>query len=271
MLSQILDIHVDYARAELEGTGAPKLHTYILDNWSDQEPAELRPAVVICPGGGYAMTSNREAEPIAARFCSLGYHCFVLRYTVAPMRFPGALLELSASVALVREHAAEWRIDPDRIYVCGFSAGGHLACSLGMFWNRDFVTEPLNLRGQENKPNGMILGYPVISSGEFAHHESFHCLLQDHYEEQCELVSLEKRVSRDTPPAFLWHTVEDSGVPVENSLLLASALRAADIPFEMHLYQHGCHGLSLANELTGWVEPSCQTWVDLADKWIRSL
>ena len=149
------------------------------------------------------MTSDREAEPIALRFNSLGFQSFVLRYSVNKLPFPGALLELSKAVSIVRENAAEWDIDPEKIIVCGFSAGGHLAASLGVFWSKDFVTVPLGFECQENRPNGMILAYPVITSGEFAHRDSFINLLKDRYEQDLALVSLENRVPRHTARIYM--------------------------------------------------------------------
>lgn len=162
MQHQVLDI-----RAGAAGTTA-KLYTYIRDESPEME-AHRRPAVVICPGGGYGMTSDREAEPVALKFLEKGFQCFILRYSVEPVRFPAALLQLATAVAMVRSRADEWHVNADKIAVCGFSAGGHLAASLGVFWNREFVNGPLGLTPGDAKPNGMILGYPVITSGEFAH------------------------------------------------------------------------------------------------------
>lgn len=272
MKGEILDVQVDYARAGLEGAGQPKLYAYTQAAEQPDIPAGKRPAIVICPGGGYAMTSDREAEPIARRFLSLGFPCFVLRYTVgASLLFPAPQLELAAAVAMVRSRAEEWRIDPDKIVVCGFSAGGHLAASLGMFWNRSFLTDPLGFQHGEARPNGLILAYPVITSGPFTHLGSMQNLLGSRYEECLELVSLEKQVTADTPPVFLWHTFEDSIVPVENALLLAAALREKGISLEMHILPHGDHGLALADEEGGMVMPACQPWPQWASRWLRDL
>ncbi|HBT64868.1 MAG TPA: acetylesterase [Ruminococcaceae bacterium] len=269
MIHETIDIRINYSAAGLEGSANPKLHTYIIGHSPEMDYHKKRPAVVICPGGGYGMTSDREAEPIALRFNSLGFQCFVLRYSVKQVCFPGALLELSKAVAIVRQNAAEWDIDADRIIVCGFSAGGHLAASLGMFWNRDFVNKPLDFYNSENKPNGLILSYPVITSGEFAHRDSFKNLLKDKYEQNLSLVSLENQVSADTPPCFIWHTFDDKCVPVENSLLLANALKKSNISFEMHILPSGPHGLSLATQETGVTVESCKQWPDMAARWIR--
>jgi len=271
MIHQIIDIKVDYKAAGIDGKGSPKLYTYIIDHSPEMDYHKARPAVIICPGGGYSMTSDREAEPVALRFNSLGFQAFVLRYSVMKIRFPGALLELAKAVATVRENAGEWDIDPDKIVVCGFSAGGHLAASLGVFWNRDFIKRPLGYSGQEIKPNGIILSYPVISSGRFAHLGSFKNLLMDRFEQDLELVSLEKQVSSDTPPAFIWHTYDDAAVPVENSLLFALEMKKHNIPLEMHIFPKGVHGLALATKETGYIEESCSNWPEMAARWAENL
>ena len=203
-----------------------------------------RPAVLICPGGGYEFTSDREAEPMALAFVAAGYQAFVLRYSVAPARYPTALWELAATMTQIREHAEEWRIDPEQIATVGFSAGGHLAGCLGAFWNREVCTQKFS--AEKIRPNAQVLCYPVITSGEYGHAGSFESLLGTVPTDDA--FSLEHQVSRDTPPTFLWHTQGDQSVPVENALLLATALQAAGVPLEFHLFAAGRHGLSLANE-----------------------
>jgi len=263
-----------------------KLVTYIQDDSVEIDLPE-RPLVLVCPGGGYAFTSDREAEALALQFLAMGYHAAVLRYSVAPAVFPISLSELACSVRLIREHAEEWHVNPDQIIVLGCSAGGHLAASIGVFWNRDFLAKALKAEGTDHKlwkPDGMILCYPVITSGEHAHRGSFDNLMGDREKEitgmlgapALEALSLENQVSSSIPPVFLWHTVEDRSVPVENSLLLALALRRAGISFEMHLYPKGAHGLSLAIEETAGsrensVEPSCQNWISLVQSWLERL
>lgn len=252
------------------------LFTYFHENSVEMDPERKRPVVLICPGGGYAMTSDREAEPIAMKFLGMGYHAAILRYSVAPARYPEALLQLASAVALLREHAEEWHIDADKIAVQGFSAGGHLAASLGVFWNKPFVAEALGIDAEKVRPNGMILCYPVISSGEKGHMGSFENALGVDFEneEKLQALSLEKCVSVDTPPAFLWHTAADELVPVENSLLFFQALHALNIPAEMHIYPVGAHGLSLATKETSvsangfGIQPECESWIGLAGDWL---
>ena len=144
-----------------------KLVTYIQDESVEIDIPD-RPLVLVCPGGAYGFTSDREAEPLAFQFLAMGYHAAVLRYSVAPATFPTSLCELAWSIRMIREHAGEWHVNPAQIIVLGCSAGGHLAASIGVFWNRDFLAKALNAENENHnlwKPDGMILCYPVITSG----------------------------------------------------------------------------------------------------------
>lgn len=270
-----------YRTLEMKETGSlpgSKLDLYLQDA-SRELKIGKRPLILICPGGGYGATSDREAEPVAFQFLAMGYHAAILRYSCAPARFPTALLEAASAMVTIRKNAEEWNVQADKIIITGFSAGGHLAASLGMFWNEDFVAGELGLKETEHalaRPDGMILGYPVITSGKSAHRGSFENLLGEREEELAEKVSLEKQVSAKTPPAFIWHTFEDGSVPVENSLLLVSALREAEVSTEFHMFPRGCHGLSLANHLTESadgraIQKECTVWIDLAHTWIENL
>lgn len=248
-----------------------------IQEYTEQLAVKDRPLVLICPGGGYAHTSDREAEPIALKFLAMGYHAAVLRYSVAPAKYPTALLELAQAVRLIRINAEKWHVDTDKICVQGCSAGGHLAASYGCLWREAFLRETLGAEDAEVfRPNGMILCYPVITSGEYAHRGSFACLLGEREEELGEKLSVEKQVTADTPRAFIWHTFEDGTVPVENSLLLAMAMRRANVPCELHIYPKGCHGLGLANRLTlgndgKELQPECESWIELAHTWMEGL
>lgn len=257
-------------------TGPAKLTAFLLDNISVAEERR-RPAVILCPGGGYRICSDREGEPVAMQFLAQGCHGFVLDYSVAPNRYPTALLELAKTVALIRKYADTWHVDPERIYVCGFSAGGHLACSLGVYWNQKFVYEPLGVTAEDIKPNGMILCYSVITSGEYGHEGSFKNLLGEEASlQKLEAVSLERQVSENTPQAFIWHTWQDALVPVENSLMLASAMRKHGVNFELHIYPKGGHAAALANKETSGarIDPdivACQSWIHLAQTWLENI
>lgn len=253
------------------------LTTYLLNNTTEIDDNRTRPLVVLCPGGGYRFVSEREAEPVAIQLNAMGIHVAILRYTIYPAKFPTALTQLAKSVAYVREHAKEWNVKSDRIAVMGFSAGGHLAASMGTLWHEPFLEEIMQQPKENYKPNGLLLSYPVITSGEYAHRESFVALLQDRYDELVERMSLEKRVTEFTPPTFLWHTFEDELVPIENTLLFSQALNEKKIPFELHVFPKGEHGLSLANEETrsarnkGLLPTQCQSWISMAGAWINNL
>ena len=261
-----------------------KLTTYIQDH-SEEIAIADRPLVLVCPGGGYEWTSDREGEPLAMQFLAMGYHAAVLRYSCAPAVFPTALTELAYSVRLIRQNAAAWHVNPKQIIVLGCSAGGHLAASLGVFWEKDFLAEALEYEDADRtiyRPDGMILCYPVITSGEYAHRGSFDNLLGGQEKALSEklgmpaldFVSLEKQVGAGTPPAFLWHTFTDNAVPVENSLLFVGAMRQAGVPAEFHMYPFGGHGLSLANRLTldrggCSLQEECTSWISMAHTWIE--
>ena len=217
-----------------------------------------------------------EAEALAVKFMAMGYHAAILRYSVAPARFPEALLQLATAVAMLRENADKWNIDTEKIVVQGSSAGGHLAASLGVFWNKPFVAEALEMDAEKFCPNGLMLSYPVITSGEKAHQGSFESVLGEDYadEEKLRFLSLEFNVTKDTPPTFMWHTAPDDTVPVENSLLFFQALHALDIPAELHIYPVGGHGLGLATAETSCpngygIQAECETWVQLAGDWMK--
>lgn len=254
------------------------LYTYFLDSSIEMRPNEKRPVILMCPGGGYEMTSDREAEPMAMQFLAMGYHVAVLRYSVCPVRYPAALLQVAESVLYLKEHADEYHIDPEKIVVQGCSAGGHLAANYGIAWNSPFLTK---LMGMENDPErlcvaGLLLCYPVITSGEKAHEESFRNLLGEQYEEKKEELSLENQVTPDTPPTFLWHTATDETVPLENSLYFFQSCLQQGVSAELHIYPVGGHGLSLANEETCrangiGVQKECQSWISLAQTWLEEI
>ena len=250
----------------------PTLRAYIINDDSTYPEGRMRPAVLVCPGGGYGFCSQREAEPIALQYMAAGYHAFVLDYAVAPDNcYPEAQKNASDAIRLIRQNADEWGLDKNKIAIMGFSAGGHLAASIATMWDE----EPIKTEDGSNRPNAAILCYPVISSKKgVAHEGSFDNLCRDDKELR-ERMSLEDRVSEKTSPCFLWHTFEDQAVPVENSLLFAMALKKAGVSCEMHIFPHGPHGLSLANSDTaageGGIVPRVQEWIPLSIKWLNDL
>ncbi len=274
MLHKIIDINVDY---EAMGVKPSPRQTTLTEYILNQENIDIciwkkRPAIIVCPGGGYGGTSCREAEPIALHYLSAGFQCFVLDYSVRPSSWPAAAVELSKSIIYVREHAEEYNIDANQIYVCGFSAGGHLAASVGVHYNHPDIIRFSGAVNENNKPDGIILGYPVIT-GEIS--ES-HAYTINNFVGENEnvrpLASLENYVNENTPEMFIFHTFSDTSVPVTSSIRLATALNANKVKFEMHIYPDGCHGLSLANKITATgdhclVTP-VQSWIKESIRWV---
>ncbi len=233
-----------------------------------------KPAIVICPGGGYSHLSPREAEPVALVFASMGFNAYVVYYRIAPNRYPVGLLDVAEAVAWVRANAADQHTNPDAIAVAGFSAGGHVACSLGVRWQDEALLAKAGLTPAQVRPNAMLLAYPVITGGEFAHRGSFVSLTGTEDLAEHEKHSLDALVTPNTPPTFLWHTWEDGAVPVENTLMMAAALRRAKVLTEVHIFPHGGHGLGLANAVTampgcGHCVPECAAWPELAARFLR--
>lgn len=280
MKYEIININIDYEKLGAKSSGyQPYMAAYIPDNLPGIQMDRKRPTVVICPGGGYSGTADRESEMLAFKFIAADCNAVIVRYDCAPVGFPVQLIEVASVIATIRKNAEEWNVDTEKIVVMGFSAGGHLAASYGTLWNRDFVKEYFGFESGEHKPNGMVLCYPVITSGEKAHRGSFNNLLGDKKDdpEILELVSVEKQVSEDTPPAFIWHTFEDASVPVENSLLMANALAKNKINTELHIFPHGWHGLSICDKSV--FHPNTyqgeyddyQVWLDMAIRWLKNL
>ncbi len=259
------------------GTSAPtELVTYVPDHLPELGENRLRPALILCPGGGYHCLSPREDEPVALRFAGLGYAVFVLHYHVAPqVRFPIPQRQLLAAIDHVRTNSPAYHVDPHAVIPMGFSAGGHLACCAATLWNKPEIYRPLKKKSSAFRPDGAVLCYPVITSGPMAHRPSIERLLGEQYEEKKELVSLEKRVTRKTPPIFLWHTADDTTVPVENALLLERAMRAKGLDVECHIYPHGSHAQSLADrtvfspENLWQLSVPCAIWVTRCDAWLQ--
>ncbi len=244
-----------------------------------QCPHKPRTAVIVFPGGGYSYCFPGEGEPIALSYMTAGMNAYVLNYSVgASAKFPTPLLEAGAAVKYVRERAAEDNTDPDRIFVIGFSAGGHLAGALATQWQREDLFAPLGIKNGENRPTGVILSYPVVTGGEKRERGSFATLLgkEDPTEEELSVWSNEKNVTDKMPPAFIWHCGEDIVVPKENSLLMAAAMAAAGVPFELHIYKKGGHGISLGTPETAYgkedikVVEEASTWMPLSITWLRS-
>lgn len=227
---------------------------------------QIRPCIVIYPGGGYGEIAPHEGKPIAKFFNEAGFHAVVVNYRVAPNRFPAPLADAQRAIRLIRAHANEWNIDPKKIITCGFSAGGHLCASTILY---DDVYSHLYNADETDAysciPNGAILCYPVISvENDYGHIGSGQRLLGEQYELKKKEFSLSQYINESTPPVFLWHTSDDAVVNVKNSLIFGERLREHGIPFELHVFPHGHHGLGLSPNI-----PEVAQWTRLAVDWIN--
>ncbi|WP_138750861.1 alpha/beta hydrolase [Paenibacillus sinopodophylli] len=223
-------------------------------------------AIIICPGGAYGGLAEYEGEPIALWLNTLGISAFVLKYRVSPHKHPAALYDVQQAIRLVREQAGSWNIDPNRVGVLGFSAGGHLASMAATQFDMRIPEDDEAVRQTSCRPDLIIACYPVISFGEYRNEPSMINLLGDSpSEELLRQLSSELQVTNQTPPAFLWHTADDKAVPVENSLLFALALSKHKVPFDLHIYESGPHGMGLAteNDHVGAWKSSCVEWLKI--------
>ncbi len=252
----------------------PRLTTYLPYNMVEMNRQDwLRPCILVCPGGGYHFNSEREAEVIAVHFLPEGYNVFVLNYSVAPHKFPSQLREVAAALELIHANAKQWNCDVNRIAIMGFSAGGHLSAHYSNAWDCPEVREVF----PDSKPvNASILSYPVITGDpRYSHPGSFQNLTGKAQPpmEDLDRFSCHKMVTDRTPPAFLWHTATDELVPVMNSLLYTQALAEHKIPFALHVYPKGWHGLCTADEQTNGELPAdvrlTSDWFPTLMKWLK--
>ena len=222
----------------------PSLHSFL------HEDDRKRPAVIVVPGGGYGYCSEREGQPTAKTFYDMGYQTFVFPYTCNPFfltpLMDQPLRDLSRAMRIIRTKAEEFHIIPDQITVCGFSAGAHLAGTLGLYHEEVKDEKYFEISA---RPDLLLLCYPVITSGPFTHRDSMKALLGENPDDALlQKYSLEKNVTENTPPVFLFQTSEDESVPVENSCLMAQALKQSGVPFAHHIFTTGGHGLSIATQ-----------------------
>ena len=252
----------------------PYVETYLPQNLSSmKQENRKRPCIIICTGGGYLGCSDRESEPVALKFLTDGYNIFVLNYSVKPHYFPSQIREVAAVLEIIHKNAEIWNCDITKIAILGFSAGGHLAAHYSTMYNCKEVRQAF----PESKPvNASVLVYPVITGGfNFAHKGSINNLIGDleATEEIRKYFSCELNVDENTPPAFICHTAQDNAVPVENSLLYASALSKYKIPFELHIFPFGAHGSATNDDQTianvTWINKYNSVWIDEAKKWLR--
>jgi acetyl esterase/lipase len=254
----------------------PKLNVPTLTVWQARPETATGAAVVVCPGGGYGMLADdHEGRQVAEWLNSLGISAFVLKYRLGPRyHHPAMLQDAGRAIRTLRAQGSRWGVDPRRIAILGFSAGGHLASTAGTHFDAGKPDAEDPVERVSSRPDRMILVYPVIAiATPYGHSGSKRNLLGDNpSEELVRSLSNETQVTAETPPTFLAHTNEDTGVPAENSLLFVMALRKAKVPVELHLFQKGQHGLGLGGGIKQYriaADPAFQEWPKLCATWLR--
>jgi acetyl esterase/lipase len=224
-------------------------------------------AIVVCPGGGYGVLADHEGHTVAQWLNSLGITAAVLKYRLGPKyHHPAMLNDAARAIRTLRARAAEWKLDPNRIGIMGFSAGGHLASTAATHFDDGNAQSSDPIERVSSRPDVAILCYAVITLTEpYLHKGSRTNLLgQNPDPELIELLSNEKQVTPKTPPTFLFHTADDAGVPVENTLMFAAACRKNKVPVELHVYETGRHGVGLAQDI-----PALKSWPQMLADWLR--
>ncbi|MBO7408054.1 MAG: alpha/beta hydrolase [Clostridia bacterium] len=270
-------------RKVLSPDGKYYVDIYVQNESPEIVVSHLRPMVVVLPGGGYVGTSDREAEPVALAYAAAGFNTAVVRYSVGQDAvWPNPQADVSAALKYIRDNAARFLTDPRKIALCGFSAGGHLAASLGVHWDDNDIRRAAGISGEENRPDALVLCYPVINdAGLFADPRMMGLLLRGCENEEAraklfEYVCCDRYVDRSkTPPTFIFSTWEDNLVPIANSLDFAAALNKAGVPAEVHIFQTGAHGMSLGDFRTYFCPPNLDAeaseWISLSCSWLWKL
>lgn len=280
------------------------LTTYVLSDSPELLNGKKRPGVLVCPGGAYLNCSDREAEPVALRFATMGYHAFVLRYSTyfagkaSPFPLPDHLevnpnsvhpfpmRDIAKAFLTIRDHADEWLVNTEKIALCGFSAGAHNCAMYSVYWNEPVITEFFGQPATAFQPAASILAYGIsdynlmfgMIKDPFAQQLSNAASIAflgttSPTKELLDTVSPALHVTKNTPPMFLWATAGDELVPAENTTRMANALAHAGVPFEVHVWESGPHGLSLADQSTAGskfeLDVDAAQWMDLAEAWLK--
>ncbi len=278
--------------------------TYIMDSQIYFKEYRKRPAIIIAPGGAYAVHATRESEPIALQFMQMGYQTFVLKYSVGSDRenpdrgllknakYPKQVVEMLETLHIIKQNAEQWNIDKNQIYLMGFSAGGHVCVSCGVRWNDKTIIDQLSFipKGEELKASGIVVGYPFLTpnSEEFSSKHNIegvkktqeildYVLYQTDTpsKEQIRNVDLLNYVSEKSVPLFIWHSIDDPVVDSRNSTRFVSKLLEFNIPVEYHLFGHGEHGKALSNQLTCMddsdIDRHLNKWIKMSDYWMKRI
>ncbi len=279
-MKTVIDLY-DYFKISKPDGARAELTCYLRDNSIEINPNRKAPAMLVIPGGGYGMVSDREGEPIAIAYLNAGFSAFVLRYSIAPVRYPNQLVEAVMAMAYIRINAKEFHIDENMVSAIGFSAGGHLCGMLATIPDcedvKDVFSAPV-----PTKPNAVVLSYPVITSANKAHIGSFDNLCGEGNLELQRKLDISNLVNENSAPAFIWATYNDNVVPVRNSLVVANAYEKAGVKFSIHVWGNGQHGLSVANKTVYGVSDgkysaienaskSVGKWVNLSIEWLEEI
>jgi acetyl esterase/lipase len=272
---KILNVDLyEYFGVERLGAGG-RLICFLHENSREISLERRYPAMLVLPGGGYSMCSDREAEPIAEQYYSKGFNAFILRYSVHPDKYPAQLCEAAMAMAYIRRESSSQFSDAEHVATIGFSAGGHLCGSIATMYADEVVAQKTGVTPSEARPDASILSYAVInpelglSGGTF----NFLC---DMNPEILPFVTIDERVNENTPPLFIWHTVNDNCVDIRNALKIANAAVENNVPFAMHVFERGQHGLSVADlsvygnsVMPTDVSTDAYKWLELSVNWLR--
>ena len=239
MIYEKIDLY-DYFSVPRNGSKGGELTVYVREKYTEIKD-RIRPAMLVIAGGGYNIVSERESEPVALEFLHAGFSAFSLRYSVNTP-FPAPLLEAGMAMAFIRENAEKYSVDRAHVGAIGFSAGGHLTGMLATMFDDGSLKAALGKRAELVRPDAVILCYPVITTGEYSHDGTADTISGGDKQLRRKL-SVESLVTEKSSPAFIWHTQEDAAVCVRNSLMLASAYQTCGVPYELHIFERGRHGL----------------------------
>ena len=267
MFHERIDLY-EYFGLQRPENGLGYLTTYA-PKPSGEKRLKKRPAMLVHPGGGYHKVCDREKAPVAFQYLAASYATFVLEYSVAPVAHPYPLLESAMAMIYIRENAEKFQVDTAHVAAWGGSAGGHACLALGTLFDEPILKEFLGEKVALVRPDAVVLAYPVVTADKNFWHEGSIKNISGGDEELAKRLSLETRINETSAPAFIWHTVADELVPVENSLMLATAYKKAGVAFELHLFEQGWHGASTATEEVNTPDEALQAWIPLSLTWLK--